>query len=299
MMRASQFLNASTLSGAKRTCPSQGFSPVLYEEKSGETILECSPYSVHGMQLLCWYSKKTMKEGYPRGIFYLLHLDMGKNPAKGEVLVEDSPEAYDFVWRKSGEIVFVGQWGCQEFACQGDTPQSMLNRPVEFRQTSFKEFPKNKIIKTLDRNITQSLTWVSGNGRYVTWAEGDANPFLIGYSAVRKYLDLDNGGPIRVLGEDSTLVNADASDKYITFYSDPASKLYLVNPQDNTAIVLQTDSKSEDANNGRLYSGNLAIFGDSVAWITTKSAPPEASLQEAMKNYRATLHIAKIAPASS
>lgn len=272
---------------------------ILYEENSGQTALECNPHSVHGRQLLCWYSVNTDKEGYPEGTFSLLHLDMSQNPVKSETLITDSPSAYDFVWQKSGDMVFVGQWGCKEFACKGDTPKTIRNHAVEFRQTSFTDFPKNKVIKALDHSITPTIAFIYGNGKYVTWGEGNPNPFLIGYSAVRKYLDLETGGPIRVLGEDSTLVFADASEKYLVFFSSPASKLYLVNPRDNTAIVLQDDGdpKAEDA--ASLANGQFAISGDYVAWINNKFATRSVSLRDAMENYQAVLHVAKIAPASS
>ncbi|EFM44950.1 hypothetical protein HMPREF0580_2373, partial [Mobiluncus mulieris ATCC 35239] len=99
--------------------------------------------------------------------------------------------------------------------------------------------------------------------------------------------------------EDSTLVFADASEKYLVFFSSPASKLYLVNPRDNTAIVLQDDgdSKAEDA--ASLANGQFAISGDYVAWINNKFATRSVSLRDAMENYQAVLHVAKIAPASS
>lgn len=272
---------------------------ILYEEKSGKTALECNPHSVHGQQLLCWYSVKTEKEGYPQGKFSLLHLDMSQSPAKSETLIENSPTVYDFVWQKSGGVVFVGQWGCKDFTCKEDAPKTVQSHAVEFRQTSFNEFPKHKVIKTLDYATTPKISFVYGNGKYVTWGEGNPHPFLIGYSAVRKYLDLETGGPIRVLGEDSTLVFADASEKYLVFFSSPAAKLYLVNPKDNTAIVLQDDSHPKTGDGARLANGQFAVFGDYVAWLNSKFAPGTVSLRDAMENYRDTLHIAKIVPASS
>lgn len=210
---------------------------VLYEENSGKTSLNCKYYFVNGDNLLCWFHKENSEtKASPWGKYSLFHLDMSASPAKAEILLKDLPFDYDFFWRDSQTFVLIGQWGCKKFACTNYNIKDRWDFPVQFRQTSFKDFPKYKVIKTLGLKTNEGAVFASGD-KYVTWQDTNYNPIFVGYSDNRKFFNIDDCDSIKVLGEASRMDFALPSERFI-IYATEEKKLWVVNPKDNTQTLL-------------------------------------------------------------